>query len=100
MTLVRSRPSAVPVGWGQQDAALLDRGLDELALQATAAQREQLHTYAQLLLKWNRTYNLLGATSAAALVQDHLLDSLAVLQAIQRWLPLIEARLFDIGSGA
>jgi 16S rRNA (guanine527-N7)-methyltransferase len=99
MTLVRSRPSAVPAGWDQQDAALLDRGLDELSLEPTATQRQQLHTYAQLLLKWNRTYNLLGATTAAALVQDHLLDSLAVLQAIRRWLPL-EAHLFDIGSGA
>jgi 16S rRNA (guanine527-N7)-methyltransferase len=99
MTLIRSRPVQTGSSWGSDESASLESGLGELGVSATVRQLKQLRTYGELLLKWNRTYNLLGATDAAALVQDHLLDSLATLPALERWLPP-GSILSDIGSGA
>lgn len=100
MTLIRHSPARKASGWGPTETASLKGGLDAIGLQATPTQIEQLQTYAVLLLKWNRTYNLLGATTAQALIESHLLDSLAVLPALQRWLSDDNPILLDIGSGA
>ena len=104
MTLVRQSPASTRLSWGVEEAAALRRGLAALGLDATPGQFARLETYAGLLLKWNRTYNLLGATTARDLIDSHLLDSLATLPALSRWLPTPTATtcpvLFDIGSGA
>jgi 16S rRNA (guanine527-N7)-methyltransferase len=100
MTLIRQSPAETRTGWGTAESGLLARGLDELGLKASPTQLAQLQTYGELLLKWNRTYNLLGATSSKSLIQSHLLDSLAILPALARWLPGEEPALLDIGTGA
>ena len=99
MTLVRQRPGQARSVWTREDSEYLERGLAELGLSASVEQMTRLRTYAELVLKWNRTYNLLGTTDTVALVQDHLLDSLATIPALTRWLPG-DAVLLDIGSGA
>jgi 16S rRNA (guanine527-N7)-methyltransferase len=99
MTLIRSRPAQTGSTWSSDESARLESGLGELGVSATTRQLTQLRTYGELLLKWNRTYNLLGATDAATLLQDHLLDSVAILPALNRWLPP-GGILLDIGSGA
>lgn len=77
--------------------AALDRGLDELALALPAGAAEQLLAYAELLMKWNRTYNLTAIRDPMEMVSRHLLDSLAVLP----HLPMSDgAALADAGSGA
>jgi 16S rRNA (guanine527-N7)-methyltransferase len=53
----------------------------------------KLLRFADLLLKWNRVYNLTGAQDRACIVSEHLLDSLAVA----RYLP--ESSGVDVGSG-
>ena len=105
MTLIRQNPTQSSGTWGPAESASLKQGLDALGLATTGPRFAQLETYAGLLLKWNRTYNLLGATTAQSLIDSHLLDSLAILPALQRWLPaqkLPQANpmLLDIGSGA
>jgi 16S rRNA (guanine527-N7)-methyltransferase len=55
---------------------------------------DRLLAYRDLLLKWNRTYNLTAITSPQAAIALHLLDSLAILP----WLAGC-ARLLDVGSG-
>jgi 16S rRNA (guanine527-N7)-methyltransferase len=104
MTLVRQSPAPTGLSWGAEEATALRRGVAALGLDATPGQFARLETYAGLLLKWNRTYNLLGATTARDLIDSHLLDSLATLPALSRWLPKPTATtrpvLFDIGSGA
>lgn len=99
MTLLRPRPAQARSAWAGEDSERLARGLGELSLNASAAQLSRLRIYGELLLKWNRTYNLLGATDVDTLVRDHLLDSLATIPALQRWLPP-DGVLVDVGSGA
>jgi 16S rRNA (guanine527-N7)-methyltransferase len=75
----------------------LERGVAELALELPPKGRERLLQYVALLAKWNRTYNLTAVRDPLAMVQNHLLDSLAVLP----HLPLdVSGRLADVGSGA
>lgn len=76
----------------------LDRGLEELALALPAGAHGQLLQYVELLVKWNRTYNLTAIRDPLAMVTQHLLDSLAVLP----HLPLAPGagRIADAGSGA
>lgn len=77
--------------------AALQRGLDELALGLAPGAVDQLLAYIDLLVKWNRTYNLTAIAAPLDMVPHHLLDSLAVLP----HLPLpAQASLADVGSGA
>src|SRR5690606_23787743 len=53
-----------------------------------------LTLYLQLLVKWNRTYNLTGIRDPAELVERHLVESLALA-------PLLRGeRVADVGTGA
>jgi 16S rRNA (guanine527-N7)-methyltransferase len=77
--------------------AALERGLNELALALPARAVDQLLAYEELLVKWNRTYNLTAIRDPLEMVSRHLLDSLAVLE----HLPMSDgAALADVGSGA
>ncbi len=78
-----------------QPAALLDRGLKELKLDA--ALRAPLLLYLAELEKWNAAYNLTSVRDPLDMVTRHLLDSLAVLPAIDV-LPI--GTILDVGSGA
>jgi 16S rRNA (guanine527-N7)-methyltransferase len=101
MTLVRQASGHLRADWGREQTLTLEQGLRELHLDATSTQQAELRRYGELLLKWNRTYNLLGATTADTLVEDHLLDSLAVLPALASWLPKgSRSLLVDVGTGA
>ncbi len=72
--------------------ALAD-GLAELHLELSDATQDKLLAFRDLLLKWNRTYNLTALRDPAQAISHHLLDSLAVL-------PHIGAgALLDVGSG-
>lgn len=75
-------------------AAVFDDGLAALGLDLPAATRARLLAFGELLLKWNRVYNLTAIRRPQEVVTHHLLDSLAVL-------PHLAAvnRLADIGSG-
>lgn len=72
----------------------------QLGLESTPQQRQHISQWAALLLRWNQTYNLLGSNDTRVLVEEHLLDSLAILPALSRHLPDPQAPLTDIGSGA
>ncbi|MDO4682150.1 MAG: 16S rRNA (guanine(527)-N(7))-methyltransferase RsmG [Lautropia sp.] len=86
--------------WEARDSQLLQEGLTRLNLSLGGAQLQQINQWAALLLQWNRTYNLLGSSDPRVLVEEHLLDSLAIVPVIRRYLPEQEAPLADIGSGA
>lgn len=85
--------------WSAAHDARLRRGMEMLGLRSTSTQEAALGTYVRLLLKWNRTYNLLGTDDADAVLDQHLLDGLAVLPALDRWLPGDPGTLVDVGSG-
>ena len=71
----------------------LAAGLAELGLALSAEQQNQLLAFRDLLLKWNKTYNLTALRDPEQAVSHHLLDSLAIL-------PHVGAGpLLDVGSG-
>lgn len=73
---------------------LLAEGLDALGLDVPAGTRARLLAFGELLLKWNRVYNLTAIRAPQEVITHHLLDSLAVLPHLAD-----VRRLADIGSG-
>jgi len=71
----------------------LATGLAKLGLNQPDEAQLQLLAFRDLLLKWNKTYNLTALRDPAQAISHHLLDSLAVL-------PHVGAgTLLDVGSG-
>ncbi len=66
-------------------------------LAPTEAQVDQLARYADLLQRWNATYNLTALRSPAEVLSHHLADCLAVIGPLLRHAP--GGRLLDVGSG-
>lgn len=77
----------------------LEEGARALGLAPSARQIEQLETYGELILKWNKVYNLTALRDEASVRTHHLLDSLAAVGPLNRQRPG-GARLLDVGSGA
>lgn len=79
---------------GLKAIQLLEDGVNELGLIPDTQKINQLMQYAQLLLKWNKVYNLTAITELNHIVSHHLLDGLTVVPHITPHLKII-----DIGSG-
>ena len=77
-----------------QIVSLLRHGVAGMGLALPAAAMDQLARYLDLLVKWNRVYNLTAIRDEAKLVSHHVLDSLAVVS------HLPDGNIVDIGSGA
>jgi 16S rRNA (guanine527-N7)-methyltransferase len=71
----------------------LAAGLATLSLSLSEAAQQQLLAFRDLLLKWNKTYNLTALRDPQQAVSHHLLDSLAILP------HLGAGNLLDVGSG-
>ena len=81
-----------------QDAALRE-GAAALGVPLSDRQAERLLAYGELILKWNKVYNLTALRDPALVLTHHLLDSLAVIPPLQREWPS-PGRLLDVGAGA
>ncbi|MFN7752131.1 MAG: 16S rRNA (guanine(527)-N(7))-methyltransferase RsmG [Pseudomonadota bacterium] len=77
-------------------ATTLDTGLAALGLDLSVDQRRRLLDYVELIAKWNQVHNLTAIRDVSRMVTHHLLDSLAVLRAIDA----PARRVLDVGSGA
>lgn len=71
----------------------LSEGLAALRLDLPDAAQHQLLAFRDLLLKWNRTYNLTALRDPEQAISHHLLDSLAILPHVG------SGALLDVGSG-
>src|SRR5436189_4979067 len=71
-------------------------GLQQLSLQLSEHQLEQLLRYCQELLDWNTRMNLTAITDPEEVWLKHFLDSLSLLSVYDK----PQTRLLDIGSGA
>ena len=88
MTLTEDSASSIEMSVRTE----LTAGLGALGIDAQCA--PPLLAYLAILLRWNCTYNLTAIKEPQAMVQRHLLDSLAIH-------PYLTAdRLADLGSGA
>jgi 16S rRNA (guanine527-N7)-methyltransferase len=74
--------------------ARLESGLRALHLSLSEPVQERLLQFVQLLIKWNRVYNLTSVRKPDDIIVRHILDSLVVV-------PHLEARrVLDVGTGA
>lgn len=80
----------------------LDAGLAALGLPLDETQRTRLLAHLALIAKWNQVYNLTAVRDPAQMLTQHLLDCLAAVGPLQRYLAGSggPARLLDVGSGA
>lgn len=77
----------------QQYRNLLEQQCQQIDIQLSDEQYDQLLKYHALLVKWNKAFNLTAVRSPEEMISRHLVDSLSVL-------PYIEVeRLIDVGSG-
>lgn len=72
----------------------LEQGIAALGLTLPADAPEKLLAFGQLLIKWNKVYNLTAIRDEAQVITHHLLDSLSVLPQLTGI-----SRLVDVGSG-
>ncbi|MDH5389262.1 MAG: 16S rRNA (guanine(527)-N(7))-methyltransferase RsmG [Gammaproteobacteria bacterium] len=72
----------------------LETGLEKMALDLPESVPAQLIEYLELLVKWNKAFNLTAVRDPSEMVSKHLLDSLVVLPYIGNGL------IADVGSGA
>lgn len=70
------------------------KGIEEIGINTSRKQEEQLIDYICLLKKWNLVYNLTGVRTLEDMVSRHLLDTLAIIPFIKK------GRWLDVGSGA
>lgn len=73
----------------------LRRFLEPFGVQLDSQQQDQVLTYLELLLRWNRKINLTGVRSPEECVTRHFGESLMVSRHVE-----LSGRLLDIGSGA
>ncbi len=71
----------------------LATGLAQLGIDLPETTQAQLLAFRDLLLKWNKTYNLTALRDPAQAISHHLLDSLAILPHVG------DGPLLDVGSG-
>lgn len=72
----------------------LRAGARALGIELDPAQTAALFVLVSELAEWNKRFNLTGITEPAAMVDKHLLDSLAVLPHLKG------LRIADVGTGA
>jgi len=68
-------------------------GCNSLGVATTRAEQRLLLAYLELMIKWNRAYNLTAVRDPGQMVTRHLLDSLSIAPHISG------QRLIDVGTG-
>jgi len=74
-------------------ASSLTAGLADLGIDLPETAQQKLLAFRDLLLKWNKTYNLTALRDPEQAISHHLLDSLAILPHVG------SGSLLDVGSG-
>lgn len=84
--------------------ALLEDGLKDLSLKLSDIEKGQLIEYINLLLKWNKTYNLTSIKNELDALKLHILDCLSIINPLRDFLNNKEGNtqtktVVDVGSG-
>ncbi len=74
--------------------ALLIEGANTMGIKLESEQISKLMNYLELIIKWNKTYNLSAIRTMEQGIYKHLLDSLSIIAYIR------DESLLDVGSGA
>lgn len=73
---------------------ILLSGAEQMGLSLSETQSDKLLNYLELMVKWNKTYNLSAIRDPQLGVKKHLIDSLSILPYIN------DGSLLDVGAGA
>jgi 16S rRNA (guanine527-N7)-methyltransferase len=79
--------------------ALLTLGIEELDLNLSEANIADLELFLQEMGRWNQVHNLTAIENEQDSVQLHLIDSIAVLPVLRRFLKIPDPKIADLGSG-
>ena len=72
----------------------LRQGCEQLELNLSDLKYKQILAYLNLLIRWNKAYNLTSVRDPFEMVERHILDSLSIL-------PYVEGqKVLDVGTGA
>lgn len=77
----------------QEYKAQLEAGIRGLKLELSDSAVDRLLAYHQLLVKWNKAYNLTSVRDPREMIERHLIDSLSMLHEVQ------DTNLLDVGTG-
>ena len=93
---IRFLVEALPAGKYQENnlAEFLLSGLEKLEVDMAAAHQEKILHYIELMIKWNRAYNLTSVRDPKEIVVRHILDSLSVGRYLEG------ESIIDVGTGA
>tara|TARA_Y100001935_G_scaffold255662_1_gene270820 strand:- start:749 stop:1357 length:609 start_codon:yes stop_codon:yes gene_type:complete len=72
----------------------LKNGVDEMELEIPLHKQEKLINYLDILVKWNKVFNLTSVQTKQEMISRHLLDSLSIMP----WCK--GERFLDVGTGA
>jgi 16S rRNA (guanine527-N7)-methyltransferase len=81
---------------GHIDVTVLRAALEAAGVETNARQRQQLADHAEMVLRANQSMNLTRIVEPAAVVELHIVDSLAFMQHLSP----MSGRVIDIGAGA
>ncbi len=74
---------------------LMNNYLKELDIELSDLQLNQFYKYMNLLIEWNKVMNLTGITDPEEIIIKHFIDSLTVLDKIDK-----KDSIIDVGTGA
>ncbi|QKM63765.1 16S rRNA (guanine(527)-N(7))-methyltransferase RsmG [Polynucleobacter tropicus] len=78
---------------------LLELGITELGLNLSENNIADLELFLQEMSRWNRVHNLTAIENEQDSVRLHLIDSIAVLPVMRRFLQTSHPKIADLGSG-
>ena len=79
--------------------SLLRQGLSDLGMAVDEIDIQKLIQFSELLLKWNRVYNLTAITEPHEVVTKHLLDSATFASYLIKEIPTEFDQVLDVGCG-
>ncbi|SNX28810.1 16S rRNA m(7)G-527 methyltransferase [Polynucleobacter meluiroseus] len=78
---------------------LLALGIQELGLDLSADNIADLETFMREMSRWNRVHNLTAIEGEDDSIRLHLIDSIAVLPVMRKYLKASSPAIADLGSG-
>jgi len=78
---------------------LLALGIEELGLDLSSQKIADLELFLQEMTRWNQVHNLTAIDNEEGSIRLHLIDSIAVLPVMKRFLPQQNPKIADLGSG-
>lgn len=85
-----------------QTEEILSQGLGELGENLSSEIQAKLMAYLDLIIKWNKAYNLTAIRDPEDMVRLHLLDSLTIVRRVRQTIHSanLPPRIIDVGTGA